>query len=173
MSGYIMNFCVYTMAMIGIIVVALLVYKKSCSMNVNEKTSLKIDDKIALNARKSLYVVNAGGERFLIAGDIDNTSLIARLGGENVREVPQVIAASNPIDITEEVVEPIERKSFISRETQNVHLPEFKPEVSDAQKSLDDVFSNIDAMKFDKYLDVKNIRKKPVMKELAKKLAQI
>ena len=88
-----MNFGVYTMAMIGIMVVALLVYKKSTTITSNE-TSLKIDDKIALNARKSLYVVNAGGERFLIAGDIDNTSLIARLGAENVKEVSPTTTTS-------------------------------------------------------------------------------
>ena len=66
MTGYIVNFGVYTMAMIGIIVIAMLVYKKSSEFGTTNKNSLKIDDKIALNARKSLYVVNANGERFLV-----------------------------------------------------------------------------------------------------------
>lgn len=173
MTGYIMNFGVYTMAMIGIIVVALLVYKKSTAMNLGKQGGLKIDEKIALNARKSLYVVNANGERFLIAGDMDNTSLIAKLGsGETISDVQCPMP---------------EKQSYISRETEPVKMNDFKKEL-EAQKTLEKSFaafenfgvqpketiSNVTAPKeFERRLDIKNIRKKPVMKELARKLAQV
>ena len=186
MTGYIINFGVYTMAMIGLIAICAFVYKKSNTLNAfNNKSSLKIDDKIALNARKSLYVVNAGGERFLIAGDIDNTSLIARLGQENVTEINETMTSilkktSIEKKPQEEILEPSfeevvssSEKKFISHESENSTLPIFKTELSNAQKSLDDAFERVDMARSGKYLDIKNIRKKPVMKELARKLAQI
>ena len=175
------------MAMIGLIAICAIVYKKSNTLNAfNNKSSLKIDDKIALNARKSLYVVNAGGERFLIAGDIDNTSLIAKLGQENVTEINETMTSllkktsakeNQTVEETiepsfEEVVTPREKK-FISHESENVTLPVFKTELSNAQKSLDDAFERVNIARSGKYLDIKSIRKKPVMKELARKLAQI
>ncbi len=163
MTGYIINFGVYTMAMVGFIVIALLVYKKSTEMGTGGKNSLKIDEKITLNARKSLYVVNAGGERFLIAGDIDNTSLIARLGEKET--LSGKTSASNPI----------ERKSYVSRDDETIKVSDFKSEL-EAKKSLDrafEKFSTEESVKFERRLDIKNIRKKPVMKELARKLAEV
>ena len=52
-------------------------------------------------------------------------------------------------------------------------LPKFETEFSDAQKSLDNAFEKVNYSRNGKYLDIKSIRKKPVMKELARKLAQI
>jgi len=172
MISYMINFGVYTMAMVGLLAGAVVIYKKSTGFNSAKKSTLKIDDKIALNARKSLYVVNAGGERFLIAGDIDNTSLIAKLGQTGSNET--VAPVTNPVNFADELSRQAkEFKPFISREEQPVKLREFKTEVSDADKSLNKAFDNVVTINTEKYLDVKNIRKKPVMKELARKLAQI
>lgn len=187
MTNYIINFGVYTMAMIGFIALAALIYKKSNTLVFNNKSSLKIDDKIALNARKSLYVVNAGGERFLIAGDIDNTSLIAKLGQDKVTEINENMssllsgqkegkkeeALLDLADIDFNKIVPRKERSFISHETVNEVLPTFKTEFFDAQKSLDNAFEKVNYARNGKYLDVKSIRKKPVMKELARKLAEI
>ena len=80
MGGYIANFTVYTMAMLGLICFALFVYKKFLMGN-NSKNSnfLGIEECISLAPRKTLYVVRAGNERFLIASDVDKTSLISKL----------------------------------------------------------------------------------------------
>ena len=79
MSGYLVNFIVYTSAMIGVIFLAVLVYKK-CSFNGTSKSKfLNVEDSISLAPRKTLYVVRAGQERFLIASDVDRTSLISKL----------------------------------------------------------------------------------------------
>ena len=189
MISYIINFGVYTMAMIGFITLCAVIYKKSNNLNtLNNKNSLKIDDKIALNARKSLYVVNAGGERFLIAGDIDNTSLIAKLGEENVTEVNETMTSllkknikpetkeTKELENTDTIINEfhqIKEKKFVSHETNYSQLPVFKTELSKADQALDSAFENIDKARTGKYLDIKAIRKKPVMKELARKLAQI
>ena len=81
MGGYAVNFTVYTMAMIGLIFFALFVYKKfSCFSSIGKKSDyLSIEESINISPRKSLYVVNAGGERFLIASDTDRTTLISKL----------------------------------------------------------------------------------------------
>ena len=188
MTNYIINFGIYTMAMIGFLAICVLIYKKSNTINLNNKSALKIDDKIALNARKSLYVVNAGGERFLIAGDIDNTSLIARLGDSNVSEINENMTSllkttketkkepnkNVDADFDAVIFSTKEEKKYISHEAEYSTLPIFKPEsTQNVEKSIDDAFNRIDLARSGKYLDIKSIRKKPVMKELARKLAQI
>ena len=104
MMGYLGHFIVYTIAMIGIIYAALLVYKKfSAGCGFGAKSEfLKIEESISLSPRKSLYVIKAGDERFLIAADIDRTALISKLdeqksSPENViTEIPAVKQARKP-----------------------------------------------------------------------------
>lgn len=81
MGGYLVNFTVYTMAMIGLIFFALMVYKKFCAGGLYSRKSefLGVEDMINIAPRKNLYVIRAGRERFLIAGDVDKTTLISKL----------------------------------------------------------------------------------------------
>lgn len=81
--GYLMNFIVYTTAMIGIIFLAVFVYKKFSLTGTSKSQFLNVEDCINLAPRKQLYVVRAGKERFLIASDVNNTSLISKLD-ENI-----------------------------------------------------------------------------------------
>ena len=79
MGGYLLNFVVYTAAMIGVIFVAVLAYKKF-SVNTSAKGGfLNIEDSMSLAPRKNLYIIRAGEERFLIASDAEHTSLISKL----------------------------------------------------------------------------------------------
>lgn len=78
--GYLGNFIVYTLAMVGVIVVALLVVKNSTSFGSGAKSKyLKVLDSMSLGPRKTLYIVSTGREKFLIAGDADRTNLISKL----------------------------------------------------------------------------------------------
>lgn len=81
--GYMTNFIVYVMAMVGVIVVALLAFKFTTSGgNLARKSKyLKLVDTMPLGQRKNLYIVSAGKEQFLIAGDVDKTTLISKLEG--------------------------------------------------------------------------------------------
>ena len=82
--GYLTNFIVYTLAMVGVIVVALLIFKNAT--NVSPKGGakfLRVVDTLSLGPRKTLYIVSAGEEKFLIAGDVDKTSLISKLETKN------------------------------------------------------------------------------------------
>ena len=78
--GYLANFIVYTLAMVGVVVFALLIFKNATNTGVKAKSKfLKVHDTLSLGPRKTLYIVSAGNEKFLIAGDVDKTTLISKL----------------------------------------------------------------------------------------------
>ena len=84
MGVYFGQFIVYTIAMLGIIFAALFVYKRvTDGTGFGGKSDfLNVEDSISLSPRKSLYVIRAGEEKFLVAADLDRTALIAKLGSK-------------------------------------------------------------------------------------------
>ena len=62
MQGYIANFIVYTMAMVGFICLALFVYKKSMSFpqNLANKDYFKVENLIKLAPTKTVYIIKVG-----------------------------------------------------------------------------------------------------------------
>lgn len=75
-----MNFSIYTLAMIGIIFVALFVFKTATNRSFSKKSDyLSIEESMNLSTRKTIYVIKAGEQKFLVASDVDRTSLIAKL----------------------------------------------------------------------------------------------
>lgn len=91
MSGYLINFMIYTLAMVGVIFLALFIYKKTSVMPSGKSRSkfLGVEDVMSLTPRKSLYVVRAGNEKFLIASDMERTTLISKLENNPAEFVPQ------------------------------------------------------------------------------------
>ena len=86
--GYLTNFIVYTLAMVGVIVIALMVFKGSTGVGTKKGSKyLKVHDTLSLGPRKTLYIVSAGNEKFLIAGDVDKTSLISKLNSEDKQDL--------------------------------------------------------------------------------------
>ena len=89
--GYLTNFIVYTLAMVGVVVLALFVFKASTTSGVKGGSKyLKVHDTLSLGPRKTLYIVSAGEEKFLIAGDVDKTSLISKLGVKDSVDVKSI-----------------------------------------------------------------------------------
>ena len=84
MGGYVVNFTVYTMAMLGLICFAVFVYKKVMEGNIRKDNTkfLTVEESMTLSPRKTLHIVRAGNERFLIAADVDRTTLISKLSGD-------------------------------------------------------------------------------------------
>ena len=96
--GYITHFLVYLFAMLSVIGLALFVYKKFSIGNYANKrnNSLCVEDVLNLSPRKTLYIINANGEKFLIAGDMERTTLISKLESNiSKREI------NNPVDLSE------------------------------------------------------------------------
>jgi len=81
MGGYVVNFTVYTLAMLGLIFFAVFIYKKVTDGSIGRNNSqfLSVEQSLNLNPRKTLHVVRAGNEKFLIASDVDRTTLISKL----------------------------------------------------------------------------------------------
>lgn len=80
MFKYLLAFSVYTLAMIGIIVIAFLVWKNAVLNNGSKKkNNIKVEEALNLNSRKTLYVIKIKDERFLIAADVDKTTFLAKL----------------------------------------------------------------------------------------------
>jgi flagellar biogenesis protein FliO len=97
--GYITNFIVYTLAMVGVFVVALLVFKNATSGGCGRSSKhLKLIDSLSLGQRKTLYIVSTGHEQFLIAGDVNNTCLISKLDGLGENIPAQKISTKEVID---------------------------------------------------------------------------
>ena len=80
MITYILAFIFYTLAMIGILLVGFVVYKKFMQGNKNEKKGMiKILDSIAIAPKKNLLVVRVKSEKFLIAIDSERTTFLSKL----------------------------------------------------------------------------------------------
>ena len=130
MGHYILSFTVYTLAMSGLIFFALFVYKKVTQGNIGLKNSkiLSVEETMSISPRKSLMIVKAGEERFLIASDIDKTTLISKLGNEQ-KTIDKVIPQ-----------EKIEH--FKNIETERVdldvayNLPQDAPEIAPKTKTV-------------------------------------
>lgn len=74
-------------------IIALCIYKK-VTTTIQKGTNgdfLRLEHRLDLSARKSIYVIRAGNERFLIASDLEHTSFLAKLNDtkrEQNREIP-------------------------------------------------------------------------------------
>lgn len=109
--GYLANFMVYTLAMIGVISIALLVFKNSSSFGGGSKSkNLKVLDSLTIAPRKTLYVISTGREKFLIAGDISKTTLISKLENSETELRMPTIESSYIEDV--EAPETMSHKSF-------------------------------------------------------------
>lgn len=121
--GYLANFMVYTLAMVGIIVIALLVFKNSTGVGLkNNSKTLKVHDTLSLGPRKTLYIVSAGKEKFLIAGDVDKTTLISKLEENNTK--PETAPSSD----FKKTMEKLEAKtSYMDKSSIGIYSTKNKP----------------------------------------------
>jgi|GEM_PF-1067364 len=82
MHSYLVNFAIYTLAMLGVIFIAFMVAKKSLSLGSipgHKNGSLTIENRLSLEPRKNLYIIKAGEERFLISTDIEGSRFLTKL----------------------------------------------------------------------------------------------
>ena len=101
MNSYLVHFVTYTFAMIGFIVIALYVYKKSMYSGTTQKNKdyLRVENSLKLSPTKTVYVIKAGKEKFLIAGDSANTTMLAKL--DCSQEQTDIEERKSELNITE------------------------------------------------------------------------
>ncbi len=188
MGGYIANFTVYTLAMTGLICFAVFIYKKVMdgTMRSSNTKFLSVEESMSLSPRKTLHVVRAGNEKFLIASDIDRTTLISKLGTKNQQPISQqIIDRYESLDETEDMPQAF-NNYYPSQQTkpqqvqqktqQTVHL---EPIRTPKQKTQMDrrIQNNIQQNQNPKTVTLdfanQNSHKFSTMKEMAKKINEL
>ncbi len=112
--GYLANFIVYTLAMVGVIVVALLIFKNATSVGGFQKSKyLKLVDTMSLGQRKMLYIVSTGTENFLIAGDSDKTTLISKLDKLEIK--PETIKSVQSQETFQETIDMLSKPCYMDK----------------------------------------------------------
>ncbi|MCR4881462.1 MAG: flagellar biosynthetic protein FliO [bacterium] len=91
MTQYLFKFIFYTTGVIGILLIAYVVAKNFLSGAIitgRKKGNLEIEETLSLSPRKTLHIVRAFDEKFLVASDASSTTLLAKLNsdGEIIEE---------------------------------------------------------------------------------------
>ena len=142
--GYITNFIVYTLAMVGVIVVALLVFKNATTGCCGKNSKyLSILDTISLGQRKTLYIVSTGKEQFLIAGDVNNTCLISKLESninENVntqQNKTDILSSIKPVaESFQETLSSLPKQSYADRSNLGIYSSIISDKTNSNKKSV-------------------------------------
>ena len=103
MTHYLIKFVFYTAGVIGFLLIAYIVAKNSLSGGVAFKKkpgNLEIEETLAISPRKTLHIVKAFDEKFLIASDQNSTTLLAKLNSEG--EITATAIKGNFDDFLEE-----------------------------------------------------------------------
>lgn len=137
MTTHIIAFVFYTLAMLGVMFIAFSVYKNVVLGQNSHSTKLKIEDMLRLNQRKSLYVINYQGERFLIAGDSDSTTLISKLNTQEKQNNSQ----QNVVQIQKEQQSPAQ-ESFETLEDKLIELKKLHGSKNVMRTILKEINSN-------------------------------
>lgn len=133
-AHYIVNFIVYTLAMIGILLIAYTVYKKTVLLNPIKRNSLlSISDMMRLPDRKMLYVIKCGKEEFLIASSPEKITLISKVKSIN-EDIEKYLKEKNIEEYQKE--ELIEKNETKNEEPQNQKIMKsLLKELSDRNKN--------------------------------------
>lgn len=90
MLTYIAAFIFYTLAMVGILLVGFIIYKKTLITSKNDSKGLiKVLDTVAIAPKKTLMVVRVRSEKFLIALDSERTTFLAKLSEDAPKKEEQ------------------------------------------------------------------------------------
>lgn len=120
MMTYVSAFIFYTLAMIGVLLVGFIIYKKTFNQNTGlSKGMIKIVDSAPLGNKKMLHIVKIKNESFLIASGLEHTTFLAKLGNN------ETITESNEEKVMQKVFTPevVEIPSFEEVKSQINEVP--------------------------------------------------
>lgn len=85
MTAYLVKIIFYTAGVIGMLLIGFVV-AKACLYNGatfnKRKGNLEIEESLPISPRKTLHIVRAFGEKFLVASDQNSTTLLAKLNAD-------------------------------------------------------------------------------------------
>ncbi len=180
MGMYLINFSVYTFAMIGILYFAISVYKKTnvnAPVNPNKRNGgMQIEESLSLSPRKRLHVLKVNGQRFLIAADAERTEFLATLDNkEAISAVKPETAdtAENVKTVLSDIPKMINPLNFIRRpDTVNSAK---KNNISNNTKKSNTInfVKNTNTVNLNKKQNTSSFMKKISPENLNKKLNQV
>lgn len=119
MITYLTAFIFYTLAMVGILLIGFIVYKKIGPLNKNEnKGMIKILDSLPIGPKKVLLVVKIKNEKFLIASGLEHTTFLSKLNDENSQNKNQKTYQQTDSQNLLQALNNIEQKNKNSAEIQ-------------------------------------------------------
>jgi len=86
MGAFLVRTIVCTGAIVGFLLLAYIVAKNCMNGTVpfrRKKSNLEIEESLAISPRKTLHIIKAFDEKFLIASDATSTILLAKLNAKN------------------------------------------------------------------------------------------
>lgn len=120
MITYLTAFIFYTLAMVGILLIGFIVYKKIGPLNKNEnKGMIKILDSMPIGPKKVLLVVKIKNEKFLIASGLEHTTFLSKLNDENSQNKNQKTYQQTDSQNLLQALNNIEQKNKNSTEIQD------------------------------------------------------
>ena len=100
MMTYVTAFIFYTLAMIGILLIGFVVYKKTF-MPTNKGESrgmIKIIDSLPIDNKKMLHVVKIKNEKFLIASGLEHTTFLSKLDDDSINIAKEEVITPEVVD---------------------------------------------------------------------------
>ena len=141
MLTYITAFIFYTLAMIGILMVAFIIYKKTTltSPKTEGRGMIRVIDSVQISPKKSLLVVKVKGEKFLIASGLEHTTFLAKLDDSNLSAIDEEILQHQ---IKQNHQQQVDTRAFVQ---ENLNTYTQNPE--DNFRSIQEQFRNTYAQK--------------------------
>ncbi len=142
MITYITAFIFYTLAMIGILLVGFIIYKKTFVFSKNEsKGMIKILDTCPIGPKKTLMVVRIKNEKFLIASGAEHTTFLSKLSDDNSSKNISDKEKNDKYQIPQDIVQ--EQNTFMqkpinSAENKNTHLKKLQQQFMDLYEQEED-----------------------------------
>lgn len=140
MITYLTAFIFYTLAMVGILLIGFIVYKKIGPLNKNEnKGMIKILDSMPIGPKKVLLVVKIKNEKFLIASGLEHTTFLSKLNDENSQNKSQKTYQQTDSQNLLQALNNIEQKNKNSAEIQDFMDSNINPRASKQNTQFDEL----------------------------------
>ena len=164
MGAYLVNFSIYTFAMIGFLFFAVAIYKKTSVNTKNNKAGgMEIEDSLSLSPRKRLHVVRVNGEKFLIAADTERTEFLAKL--DNSEEKPE---NDNIIKFNQKP-ELLAKQNNLSQFSEKLQEKIRKVQLTQGNVALKTQPATFQTTRLSQVKSI-NMKKPPIMREILRKL---
>lgn len=130
MISYLTAFIFYTLAMVGILLLGFVVYKKfNFPSKQDSRGIIKIIDSCPIGAKKNLLVVKIGNEKFLIASGLEHTTFLSKLDNNSAIKEEEIKQPTKTIELKQASSIPLPPKepqqNFVQKQQEEKDIYDF------------------------------------------------